>query len=67
VPKFFPRRWIVAAVLVVVGLLAAWGVRHNSQPRVNLLIITLDTTRADRLGGWGGPESLTPVLDDLGS
>ena len=34
-------------------------------PRVNLLIITLDTTRADRLGAWGGLAGLTPVLDDL--
>ncbi len=31
----------------------------------NLLIITMDTTRADRLGVYGGPPGLTPNLDKL--
>lgn len=62
---FVRRRWIVAAVLVVGGLLAAWGLQRSSQPRINLLIVTLDTTRADRLGAWNGPAGLTPVLDQL--
>ena len=32
---------------------------------LNLLVITLDTTRADRLGAYGWPDSATPVLDRL--
>jgi len=34
-------------------------------PHVNLLLITLDTTRADRIGPWNGPRNLTPNLDEL--
>ena len=32
---------------------------------LNLLIITLDTTRADRLGAYGWPQSVTPTFDRL--
>ncbi len=35
--------------------------------RPNLLIITLDTTRADHLGCYGMKEAKTPVLDTLAS
>ncbi len=31
----------------------------------NLLLITLDTTRADRLGCYGRPQAATPALDGL--
>ena len=37
----------------------------SSRPRYNLLLITLDTTRADRLGCYGCPRGLTPNLDKL--
>src|SRR5260370_10710127 len=36
------------------------GVRPTD---LNLLVITLDTTRADRLGAYGWPDSATPALD----
>ena len=32
---------------------------------LNLLLITLDTTRADRLGTYGGPAGATPELDRI--
>ncbi len=32
---------------------------------LNLLVITLDTTRADRLGAYGWPQSATPELDRI--
>ena len=32
---------------------------------LNLLVITLDTTRADRLGAYGWPQSATPALDRI--
>src|SRR5260370_23998810 len=35
------------------------GVRPTD---LNLLVITLDTTRADRLGAYGWPDSATPAL-----
>ena len=31
----------------------------------NLLLLTLDTTRADRIGCYGGPAGITPHLDGL--
>ncbi len=37
---------------------------HQSQPKFNVLIITLDTTRADHIGSYD-QKSVTPHLDDL--
>jgi arylsulfatase A-like enzyme len=31
----------------------------------NVLLVTLDTTRADRIGVYGNPEVATPVMDEL--
>jgi len=63
---------LVAAVLVVLGALAgAWLVMKGRGADVerragrNLLLITLDTTRADRLGCYGYPDASTPNLDVL--
>jgi hypothetical protein len=60
----------VGAVAAAVG--AAGGSRRLDPPAseppagaANLLIITMDTTRADRLGAYGGPPGLTPHLDAL--
>lgn len=61
-----PRRlaWgMLAVVILVAGL--AWGWSVWSQPRLNVLIVTLDTTRADRIGCYGYQRALTPVLDGL--
>src|SRR5262245_23190910 len=33
--------------------------------RPNLVLVTLDTTRADHLGAWGWPQAKTPNLDAL--
>jgi len=49
--------------LVVAGTLAASSLW--SQPRFNVLLITLDTTRADHLGCYGYEDALTPALDGL--
>jgi arylsulfatase A-like enzyme/tetratricopeptide (TPR) repeat protein len=39
--------------------------RGTSRSDLNLLVITLDTTRADRLGAYGWPQSVTPELDRI--
>jgi arylsulfatase A-like enzyme/Tfp pilus assembly protein PilF len=39
--------------------------RHSSPPHPNVLLITLDTTRADRMGFLGSDRGLTPNLDAL--
>jgi arylsulfatase A-like enzyme len=51
-------------VLVAVGLVGTLFY-FRSPPPVNLLLITLDTTRADRLGCYGYTQALTPELDAL--
>lgn len=58
------RKWI--SCLALCGLIAGgvvWYVR--SPPPQNILLITLDTTRADRLGCYGYSPAETPVLDQL--
>jgi arylsulfatase A-like enzyme len=34
-------------------------------PRANVVVIVIDTLRADRLGAWGGPRPTSPRLDAL--
>ena len=51
---------LVAAVIVAITI---WGRAPAAAP--NLLLITLDTTRADHLGCYGYEPALTPALDAL--
>lgn len=53
----------VALAAAVLLLVVRW-VWSGQQP-VNLLLITLDTTRADRLGCYGYKLALTPHLNEL--
>jgi arylsulfatase A-like enzyme/cytochrome c-type biogenesis protein CcmH/NrfG len=53
----------VAGLIGVTALLAA-GCRGEARPR-HLLLITLDTLRADRLGSYGHAAARTPHLDAL--
>jgi arylsulfatase A-like enzyme/Tfp pilus assembly protein PilF len=75
-PPGRPRRGFRYAgiVLLLAGFLAGgvWGVhrlgwlgRFSGKPKMNLLLITLDTTRADHLGCFGGTAAATPNLDQL--
>jgi arylsulfatase A-like enzyme/Flp pilus assembly protein TadD len=59
------RKWArtAAAVAVWGGLTAAIPARA-AVPR-NVLLITIDTLRADRVGAYGNPNGLTPALDAL--
>lgn len=62
------RRRVVFGIACVVFLgVAAWlGTRlFPSKPTVNVLFITLDTTRADHLGCYGDQEAATPAIDSL--
>ena len=66
------KRWKV--LLLAVSLIGAPGVLSKAAkpglaesltPRPNILLITLDTTRADHLGCYGAKAAQTPVLDTL--
>ena len=56
--------WLLVGLLAAIALGSACRSRHAPQPPLNLLLITLDTTRADALGAYGG-RAVTPSLDDL--
>ena len=73
-----PRHLLLALAAMVAGVLIAsallWVRSPSVLPRVfargsaagfNVLLITLDTTRADRLGCYGYPRAETPALDAL--
>ena len=47
------------------GLSVLTGCSGEPPARPNVLLVTLDTTRADALGAYGGPDGLTPHLDGL--
>jgi arylsulfatase A-like enzyme/Tfp pilus assembly protein PilF len=71
--KPFPKRTLLAIVLAVfvfAGAYIVWRfiVPHNRIKRdstLNVLLITMDTTRADRLGCYGYKRAKTPNLDGL--
>jgi arylsulfatase A-like enzyme len=57
------------ATLALVGLVLGAGAvacwpRHRA-PRPSVLLLTVDTLRADHLGAWGYPRATSPVLDQL--
>lgn len=57
------RMCVLVAVFVACGIgIKSWLIVEK---RLNLLLITLDTTRADHLGCYGYPEALTPTIDEL--
>jgi choline-sulfatase len=58
------------AVRIVVGTvllgIAAWSVGGRAQvPTSNVLLITIDTIRADRIGAYGYTKGATPAIDRL--
>jgi arylsulfatase A-like enzyme/Tfp pilus assembly protein PilF len=65
------RHSSAAISVVLVGLLCACGGRENSfalqaAPDQNVLLVTIDTLRADALSCYGGP-ARTPNIDRLGA
>ncbi len=57
-----PRIGIVVLAIAVTGALAAWRLLPR---RPNVIVIAIDTLRADALGSYGGPGNPTPYLDAL--
>ncbi|NUQ64818.1 MAG: sulfatase-like hydrolase/transferase [Pirellulales bacterium] len=57
--------WLAFAVVGAAALwigLRSWPARSKA---VNVLLVTLDTTRADRIGCYGHQGALTPAIDEL--
>lgn len=69
------RRWIAPSprplrdgALIVTAAAAAvapWGGGGGAADRPNLLLLSVDTLRSDRLGFAGSPDAFTPHLDRL--
>ena len=56
------RRWVTAtAAAVLLGLSGC----SDAPPKLNVLLLTLDTTRADHLGCYGYEVARTPRLDQF--
>ena len=59
-------RWAVAGgVLVAIAVAAALVLQRRQSAPVNVLLVSIDTLRADRLGSYGYARAATPVLDRL--
>jgi len=56
---------LATTVVVVVAGIALLRQNHVKQSPCNVLLITLDTTRVDRLGCYGYADAVTPALDAL--
>lgn len=62
------RRALLALVVLIAaaGSAFAWfRWRPSARARLNLVIITLDTTRADRMGAYGFKDIETPAFDRI--
>ena len=67
--KNYRKKALQALAVVAVGLLIWWWIRgplFRLEPREdrNILLVTIDTLRADALGSYGG-RAITPNLDRL--
>ncbi len=60
-----PGRRLALAGLAAVAISLANSPFASADDRPDLLLVTLDTTRADHLGAWGWPHAMTPHLDAL--
>ncbi|HEV8239156.1 MAG TPA: sulfatase-like hydrolase/transferase [Thermoanaerobaculia bacterium] len=59
-----PQRVVLAGLLALASVTVA-APAPAPPARPNLVLVTLDTTRADHLGAWGWPHAHTPNLDAL--
>jgi len=66
------KKWMAAGVVLLLtsGWLlwhgaASLAIRSAACAGCNVLLITIDTLRSDRVGAFGGPADLTPTLDRL--
>jgi arylsulfatase A-like enzyme/tetratricopeptide (TPR) repeat protein len=59
------RRLVIGLALFVVAAAGTALLVARPRPRPNVLLVTIDTLRADRLGCYGYSAAATPVLDAL--
>ena len=64
-PVWARGKWaaLVVLLLLLIGAILAW--QSLRAPKWNVLLVTFDTTRADRIGSYGNTRIQTPALDGL--
>jgi len=60
-----PARSLGLLAVVLAAAAGAWFLRPLASPHPNLLLVTIDTLRADHVGAYGYGLASTPVLDGL--
>src|SRR5699024_355478 len=60
-----PRRCGSAALVGIVILAALAGCSQDNAQPPNIVLVSIDTLRADRLGAYGYDRGVTPNLDQL--
>jgi arylsulfatase A-like enzyme len=65
--RSFDRARRAPAILIAIGVLAVltWHVSARRRAPVGVVLVTLDTTRADRLSAYGFMDAAMPALDRL--
>jgi len=61
--RFLPRAGAALAVLASVAACRGPVLQLPPDAHPDLILLTLDTCRADKLGAYGGPAGVTPTLD----
>ncbi|MFQ5601706.1 MAG: sulfatase [bacterium] len=59
--------FIFVAVFLLFNLFAYWRISTQKPANINLVFITIDTLRADRLGCYGYERDTSPTIDKLAS
>src|SRR5439155_4842824 len=59
------RAIVALGVLAAVAAATVWAIRARRDPRLNVLVITVDTLRADHVGSYGYAAAQTPAIDRL--
>jgi len=57
-------RKTIGLTIAIAGIVAGWFWIHRAPPP-NIIVITIDTLRADHLGSYGDRDAATPTLDAL--
>ena len=58
-------RWVAVAAVAGLALGVWWWAAHRRPAGPNLLLVTIDTLRADHVGVYGAAGASTPTLDAL--
>ncbi|MFC1849574.1 sulfatase-like hydrolase/transferase [candidate division CSSED10-310 bacterium] len=62
---FTHARWLFLIIVIILGISVTLPLYADPNPIEHILLISIDTCRADHLQCYGFPENTTPVIDQL--